>query len=985
MPFITEVESIYIQRMYTGWITLRNQLATPIKLMGRRVIELYDALIAGNDWEVTPYLSLKRRAGHTLLVGINYAAMYLYSWKSNTMGTIPIFDTTGDVEYYNGSATISLLTKTSATQSSILGIGNYLYLGNGSFNLKWDGPTGSQQITNWGISAASAGAASSTVGPDLAGTGAQSGAAAPWTNPTNVTSTSSFATVTLPGVTNSVTSVVVNNHGSNYSQPTTVTFTGGGGSGATAQAFVAKGSGQISGISVTSGGSGYNSAPAVGISGGAGTGATATAYIGAGRNTTNNAEALQATNFSFSVPTSSTITAITATFQAEATVTSSGGGTGTVTCAVQLLSNGAPVGTPKNVTLTLDGALHTYTVGGTDLWGTTLTPTQLNSSTFGFQISLSVAYTGTWSVAFELNSCYTSASVIALSNPAPTGSGTFTAVNGYSYADAYGNSVSGEISNATFIGNNTGPFTNQAYVGVPLIASSDPQVNQIHCYRTTDSGGGNQYFEIQTSPYPNVGYTLTAAANASGGSTVYTGVFIPNISNLASAVGQYFLVTGFVNAGNNGTFPCAAATQTSITLTNSGGVAETHAAAATLLAEDTTPDTSLQVTSQAEINLGNTPPPAGLVNLEWFAGRMWGAINNVLYASTGPETISGTAPNSNWNPLFQWVLPGGQIIRNIAGPNGMLSFVGDDCYIVRGTDITNYTVNVFVKNFGIRTYNAVDTDGTNLYVFTSDRQFIQVSPSGANDIGLPIADQLLNVDPTQCYVTVNRYGLDSIVRILDTVNNVYYDFNLNQQCWNLPGILQMPSCTAMGSIEVTPGVWRLLLSSNSSGTNSLAYRDITNFLDLGAGYTPNAVFGSIQLADPGGLAKFGALGGFVMEYTNAGTAPTLSVLMNDVGANLGNSVGSQITGNFTSLNAGKNPFNWPPTLGAQPINYRSLGYYLMYGKSTAGSLSGFVRHLQFQISAVSQNAATELIGFGIFGDLKQEAAAPGQIPQLQGR
>jgi hypothetical protein len=53
----------------------------------------------------------------------------------------------------------------------------------------------------------------------------------------------------------------------------------------------------------------------------------------------------------------------------------------------------------------------------------------------------------------------------------------------------------------------------------------------------------------------------------------------------------------------------------------------------------------------------------------------------------------------------------------------------------------------------------------------------------------------------------------------------------------------------------------------------------------------------------------------------------------------------------------------------------------MYAKA----LSGYVRHLQFQISAPPENTATELIGFGIFGDLKQETPQAGQLPTLQGR
>ena len=211
--------------------------------------------------------------------------------------------------------------------------------------------------------------------------------------------------------------------------------------------------------------------------------------------------------------------------------------------------------------------------------------------------------------------------------------------------------------------------------------------------------------------------------------------------------------------------------------------------------------------------------------------------------------------------------------------------------------------------------------------------------------------------------------------------NVVYDFNLNQQCWHLPGILQMPQCSALGSIETSPGVWRMLVCSTGNGTSQLAYRDINNFLDLGNAYSPVAVFGSIQVADPGTLAKFGARGGMVLEFTNAGTLPTLAVLPNDMGCDMSQVPGSQVIGNFVNLSVPKNGINWPPTLGAQPVNYRSKGFYWLMGKA----LSAFVRHFQFKVTAPAENEATEMIGFGIFGDEKQESEAPGQVPQLQGR
>ncbi len=48
-------------------------------------------------------------------------------------------------------------------------------------------------------------------------------------------------------------------------------------------------------------------------------------------------------------------------------------------------------------------------------------------------------------------------------------------------------------------------------------------------------------------------------------------------------------------------------------------------------------------------------------------------------------------------------------------------------------------------------------------------------------------------------------------------------------------------------------------------------------------------------------------------------------------------------------------------------------------------ISGFTQNLQFLLAAPAENTALELIGFGIYGDLKQEVGTAGQLPQIQGR
>ncbi|MES2558140.1 MAG: BNR-repeat neuraminidase N-terminal domain-containing protein, partial [Bacteroidota bacterium] len=80
---------------------------------------------------------------------------------------------------------------------------------------------------------------------------------------------------------NTVRSIYVTAGGVDYTTAPTVSFIGGGGSGATATAIVSGGS--VTQIKVTAAGTGYISAPTVVLTGGGGTGATATANRSVGR------------------------------------------------------------------------------------------------------------------------------------------------------------------------------------------------------------------------------------------------------------------------------------------------------------------------------------------------------------------------------------------------------------------------------------------------------------------------------------------------------------------------------------------------------------------------------------------------------------------------------------------------------------------------------------------------------------------------------
>jgi hypothetical protein len=88
-----------------------------------------------------------------------------------------------------------------------------------------------------------------------------------------------FDTITSGGVSGAVTGVTISNGGSSYESAPTVTFTGGGGSGAAGYAVI-NGSKKVDSVVMTNNGSGYSTPPTVTFTGGGGSGATGTSILG---------------------------------------------------------------------------------------------------------------------------------------------------------------------------------------------------------------------------------------------------------------------------------------------------------------------------------------------------------------------------------------------------------------------------------------------------------------------------------------------------------------------------------------------------------------------------------------------------------------------------------------------------------------------------------------------------------------------------------
>lgn len=207
---------------------------------------------------------------------------------------------------------------------------------------------------------------------------------------------------------------------------------------------------------------------------------------------------LNCTQFGFSIPAANTILGIAITCDVITTDVNA-------QFVGFLLKGGSHVGFARNIFPGTTATTITFG-GNSDLWGTTWVPNDINQTTWGIGIA---ANTGTAGADFSLRNVRTT--IYGTGGPAVAvagGAGTFTATAGYVYVFCYGNSTTGHISSPSPVSANTGVFTNKLNVSVTLTASTDPQVNQIRLFRTTDGGGGT-YFELPTSPYPNTSGAVT--------------------------------------------------------------------------------------------------------------------------------------------------------------------------------------------------------------------------------------------------------------------------------------------------------------------------------------------------------------------------------------------------------------------------------------------------------------------------------------------
>ncbi len=150
--------TLYLNKFWSVFNYNRNPLFTPVSAMGVQLIARQDTLFGGENMEISPKMTLRRRYGHSRYCSASLNAgevvLMYYSFK-NLAGVInTMIDTNQRVAWFTPTTITTVKTKTTTQQGSFATVQNTLYYVDGQAvdMFKWDGTT----VSNWGIAAPTA-------------------------------------------------------------------------------------------------------------------------------------------------------------------------------------------------------------------------------------------------------------------------------------------------------------------------------------------------------------------------------------------------------------------------------------------------------------------------------------------------------------------------------------------------------------------------------------------------------------------------------------------------------------------------------------------------------------------------------------------------------------------------------------------------------------------------------------------------------------
>lgn len=371
---------------------------------------------------------------------------------------------------------------------------------------------------------------------------------------------------------------------------------------------------------------------------------------------------------------------------------------------------------------------------------------------------------------------------------------------------------------------------------------------------------------------------------------------------------------------------------------------------------DTVLDADLNAEWQAQVSGEGTPLPAGATCLGYHLGRIFAAVGNVVYISSGPDAIvGGSSGNAGFDTTFT---AQSKITRFWTCSLGMVVFTVRDAYIILGaaTDSDPLYMVVFIENLPLRSYDCFTVNKTTPYLLLGNNMLVALDPSaGITEVGFPIADLLeTEYDSAASYVTWHsQYSRDTALYVANGTDHWYRMAANNApetgSSWSTRANFASLGCVQ--SVEISPGQYRLLISGAGTASGPVLQRDRTLHNDNGVLYDAQTCFGAIVLAQPGQLA---ALFFITLESVRLGTRPTLALLL------------GEHDGTFEALNRTRQD---PPDLPPSNTIYSDRYHFAQNQKAA------WCRHFQMLVSWPAEDAQNELLTYTIFGQTWQEMRA----------
>lgn len=358
--------------------------------------------------------------------------------------------------------------------------------------------------------------------------------------------------------------------------------------------------------------------------------------------------------------------------------------------------------------------------------------------------------------------------LVALPNP-PKGSQT----NAISTASPVSSLTSG----------NTG-----AVVTLKIPYSADPQVDTIIIWRDADGGGLDNMFELTEAP---------------------------NIPALAGTPSGFAMVQDY--------FPDVPSTLNGVSYPG------------------------LNILIPAPIDGVNNPPDPTFLPEAYNFQRIWGPQGSEVNFSGGPDILTGN-PNEAFSAADEFPYLS-NVVRTVKSTLGLVVYTKNSIEIIEGGPLTaSFNSVTLAAGVGLGNFNALDIFAGEQFFMDTTGQLRVLSPTlSLTSAGQPITDQLIQFDPTTAYIAFNEQPNDSAIYV-GTGTAGFAGIGGSPTGWfrmnprQVPGGTNGPEpvwspfaeishgCRMLQSIEVSPGIKKLLVGSNVSG-QTIRKRDLTVFTD----------------------------------------------------------------------------------------------------------------------------------------------------------